>query len=210
MAYAKGGEDPGNPGVSKVEEVVSNYAGVPFGAGSGYTAPSTSYIGPSVITKGRFNRPLYLMINAELQFLLAEAAQLYGAASGLPNTAQQYYEQGVNESFRLLEVPNAAENAAVLLAIGIDQANFAASADKLKAIWLQKWLALTNYEGIEAWTELRRTNYPAVPKSLAAAPTQLPPVRLYYPGTQAGSNGKNVEAQGAIDVFNTRIFWDVD
>jgi hypothetical protein len=210
MAYAKGGEDPTRPGVSKVEEVDSNYVGVPFGAGSGYTAPSTSYIGPSVITKGQFNRPLYLMINAEVQFLLAEAAQLYGTATGLPNSPQMYYEQGVNESFRLLEVPNAVENATVLLHSGIDLADFAASTDKLKAIWIQKWLALTNYEGIESWTELRRTNNPAVPKSLAAAPTQLPPVRLYYPATETGSNGKNVQAQGAIDAFNSRIFWDVD
>lgn len=210
IAYAKGGEDPNNPGVSKVAEIVSNYVGVPFGAGSGFTAPATSYIGPSVITKGQFNRPVYFMISAESQFLLAEAAQRYGAAVGLPNTAQTYYEQGVKESFRITGVPNAATNATTLLTSGKNEADFTASTDKLKAIWIQKWLALTNFEGMESWAELRRTNYPPVPKSASAAANQAPPVRLFYPGTEAGSNGENVKAQGTIDVFSTRLFWDVD
>ena len=210
IAYAKGGEDPNRPGISKVEENVSNYVGVPFGAGSGFTAPATSYPGPAVLTKGQFNRPLYLMINAEAQLLLAEAAQRYGAAIGLPNTAQLYYEQGVKESFRILGVPDAATKANILLTSGLQDADFTASTDKLKAIWMQKWLALTDYSGLEAWTELRRTNYPPVPKSLSAAANQLPPVRLYYPGTEVGSNEANVKAQGNIDVFITRLFWDVD
>lgn len=210
IAYAKGGEDPNKPGVSKVAEITSNYVGVPFGAGSGYTAPSTSYPGPAVITKGQFDKPIYLMINAEAQLLLAEAAERYGATIGLAKTAKQYYQQGVNESFRILGVPNAATNANVLLTSGLQDADYTASTNKLKAIWMQKWLALTDYSGLEAWTELRRTNYPPVPKSAAAAANQAPPVRLFYPQTESGSNEANVKAQGTIDVFATRIFWDID
>ncbi|MDQ6812599.1 MAG: SusD/RagB family nutrient-binding outer membrane lipoprotein [Bacteroidota bacterium] len=209
IAYAKGGENSNTPGVSKVDEIVANYVGVPFGAASGYTAPSTSYIGPAVIVKGQFNRPLYLMINSEVQFLLAEAAQRYGSAAGLPNDAKTYYEQGVKESFRLDGVPDATAKANTLLTSGINEADFTASTDKLKAIWMQKWLALTDFEGIEAWTEIRRTHYPPIPKSSSAASNQAPPLRLYYPGTEVNANGENVKAVGTVDVFSTRLFWDI-
>jgi len=209
-AYAKGGENGNNPGVSTQPELVSNYVGVPYGAPSGYTAPSTSYLGPAVITKGIYNRPLYLIIAAESQFLLAEAVQRYGATLGLPLTAQQYYEQGVRESFRLLGVANPVTNANLVLTSGIAESDWAASPDKLKAIWKQKWIALANFEGQEAWSEYRRTNYPNIPPSAGAPVGQKPPVRLFYPLSELGSNQANVAAQGTIDVFTTRLFWDVD
>jgi hypothetical protein len=117
IAYAAGGENPSNPGISTKTEVVSNYIGVPFGVASGYTAPSTSYIGPSVFVKGQFARPYYLFIAAESQFLLAEAKQRYGSGVTLAGTAQEYYEQGVRESFRLTGTASAA--ATELLASGI-------------------------------------------------------------------------------------------
>lgn len=210
IAYAKGGENGNNPGVSKAVENVSNYVGTPYGIGSGYTAPSTSYIGPAVIIKGQFNRPLYLMISAENQFLLSEAVLRYGATLGLPKTAQEYYEQGVMESFRLDGVPNASIAATILLTSGKSEADWTASPDKFKAIWLQKWLALANFEGLEAWAEVRRTNYPVIPQSASASSTAKPPVRFYYPSTELNSNKASIDAVGVIDVFSTRLFWDVD
>jgi hypothetical protein len=210
IAYANGGENPNNPGVSSLPEIVSNYKGVPFGVSSGFTAPSTSYIGPSQFVKGQFAKPFFLLINAEVQFLAAEAKQRYGAAvTTLTGTAQSYYEQGVKESFRL--TGTAASAATTLLTSGIDMADWTASTDKLKAIWMQKWIALTNFSGLEAWSEYRRTNWPATPQSASvAAGSTDRPVRLFYPGTELGSNRANVESQGAINVFKTRLFWDVD
>jgi hypothetical protein len=208
IAYANGGENPGNPGFSTKTEIVANYTGVPFGASSGYTAPSTSYIGPSQFVRGQYNKPYYLFINAEIQFLLAEAKQRYGSAVTLPLTAQGYYEQGVKESFRI--TGTTASAATTLLTSGIDMADWTASADKLKAIWMQKWIALTNFSGLEAWSEYRRTNFPVTPQSLSAPSTDKRPLRLFYPGTELGSNRANVEAQGNIDVFTNRLFWDVD
>ncbi len=206
-AYANGGENSSSPGTSTKVEVISNYKGVPFGVGSGFTAPSTSYIGPSVIVKGEFNRPLYLMLASESQLLLAEAAQLYPTLT-FAKTAQQYYELGVREAFRLDGATDA--QATILLSSGLPEASWTGSPDKLKAIWIQKWLALTNYLGQEAWSEVRRTNYPPIPLSLGVPVGSKPAIRLFYPNTELGSNGVNVLAQGVIDVFNTRIFWDVD
>ncbi len=206
-AYAIGGENASSPGKSKLPEVISNYKGVPFGVGSGNTAPSTSYIGPSVFVKGEFNRPLYLMLASESQLLVAEAAQLYTTIT-FGKTAQQYYEQGVREAFRLDGATDA--QATILLTSGLAEADWTASTDKLKAIWKQKWLAFTNYLGLEAWSEVRRTNYPPIPLSLGAPIGSSPAIRLFYPNTELGSNGANVLAQGTIDIFTSRIFWDVD
>jgi hypothetical protein len=208
IAYAAGGENPNSPGVSAKEEIISNYVGVPFGVGSGYTAPTTSYIGPSVFVKGQFNKPYHIMTAAEVQFLLAEAKQLYGAGVNLTGTAQSYYEQGVKESFRL--TGTAASAATTLLTSGINEADWSASTDKLKAIWMQKWIALTNFGGLEAWAEYRRTNYPNTPQSSSVPPGSPRPLRLFYPGTEQASNTANVLAQGNVDVFSTRIFWDID
>ena len=208
LFYAAGGENQSNPGVSAKTEELSNYVPVPFGIASGYLSQNTSYIGPSQIVKGQFARSMVHMTAAESFFLLAEAKQRYGAAVNLPMTAQQYYEQGVKESFRLTGTDAAA--ATTLLTSGKDLADWTASPDKLKAIWMQKWIALTNYSGLEAWSEFRRTNFPVTPPSASASTGQKLPLRLFYPQTEETSNGENVAAQGAIDVFNTRIFWDVD
>jgi hypothetical protein len=75
---------------------------------------------------------------------------------------------------------------------------------------MQKWIALTNFGGFEAWAEYRRTNYPNTPQSLSVPAGPQRPLRLFYPGTEQGSNKANVEAQGTIDVFSSRLFWDVD
>jgi Starch-binding associating with outer membrane len=205
IAYPKGGQGV-NP------EIISNYVGVPFGVSSGYLSQNTSYIGPSQIVKGEFARPMILMTNAESQFLLAEAKQRYGASVTLTGTPQSYYEQGVKESFRLSGATAAygAATATTLLTSGFDLADWNASPDKLKAIWMQKWIALTNYSGLESWSEYRRTNFPVTPASASTAANAARPLRLFYPQGESASNGANVTAQGTIDIFATRLFWDVD
>ncbi|MDB5252572.1 MAG: hypothetical protein JWP27_1741 [Flaviaesturariibacter sp.] len=203
LAYPKGGELAGNA------EIVSNYVGVPYGASSGYLAQNTSFLGPSVIKRGEFNRPMYIMLAAESFFLLSEAKQRYGAAVTLPLTAQTYYETGVKESFRTTGATAAygAAAANTLLTSGKDLADWTASPDKLKAIWMQKWIALTNFSGFEAWSEYRRTNFPPIPASASAPAGTQPAVRLFYPSTEEGSN-PNVPT--GINVFTGRLFWDVD
>lgn len=207
--YAIGGENGSNPGVSTRAELNSNYAGVPFGVGSGYTAGTVSPIGPSMITKGQYGKPYTIMTAAETYFLLAEAKQRYGAAVTLTATAQEYYENGVKASFALVGAPASAATA--LLTNGKDLTDWAASPDKLKVIWMQKWVALTNYNGQESWAEYRRTAFPAIPQS-ASVPTGSTdrPVRFFYPQSEVGSNEANVPKQVAADKFNSKIFWDVD
>jgi len=200
LAYPNGGE-----GV--MPEIIANYLGVPFGISSGYLSQNTSYVGPSQIKKGEFARPMILMTNAESQFLLAEAKQRYAGVT-LASTAQAYYEQGVKEAFRI--TGTAASAATTLLTSGFDLSDWSASPDKLKAIWMQKWLALTNYSGLESWSEYRKNNFPVTPPSAITAANAPRPVRLFYPQGELAANGENVKAQGNIDVFTSRLFWDVD
>ncbi|RCR71307.1 SusD/RagB family nutrient-binding outer membrane lipoprotein [Larkinella punicea] len=206
IAYANGGENGSNPGVSTLKEVSANYSGTPFGVSSGYLPANTTSLGPSLIVKGDFNRPYILMTASEVQFLLAEAKQRFSDVT-LPLTAKAYFEAGITQSFRVLGANVAGAEA--FKGSKIENYDWDASTNKLTAIATQKWIALTNFSGLEAWTEYRRTNLPVIPQSVQVTDAKRP-LRFFYPNTEAGSNSANVEAQGKIDVFATKLFWDVD
>lgn len=206
IAYAVGNENQASPGVSTAREVAANYTGTPFGASSGYLPANTSAIGPSLLIRGQFNRAFVLMTAAEVQLNLAEAKQRYPDVN-LPNTAKLYFEEGIKQSFRVLGANIAGADA--YKGSKINNYDWDASTDKLAAIATQKWLAFVNYNGFEAWAEYRKTGLPVTPQSVQVTDARRP-VRLYYPNTESGSNGANVTAQGAVDVFVTRLFWDID
>jgi hypothetical protein len=222
LAYAKGGESSVNSGVSAIVqpdptkpnyhplELVADYVGVPYGSTSGYLAQNTSYIGPSFITKTGFAKDIYLMLAAESFFCLAEAKQVFPGVT-LAGTVKSYYEQGVKEAFRVTGTTS--DPATTILVngkLGSDWSAATTPTQQLQTIWLQKWLALTNFSGLEAWSDFRRTNYPALPASAGAPVGQALPVRLFYPNSEQATNGANVTGQGAIDVFTGKLFWDID
>ncbi|MEQ8532538.1 MAG: SusD/RagB family nutrient-binding outer membrane lipoprotein, partial [Imperialibacter sp.] len=77
----------------------------------------------------------------------------------------------------------------------------------------QKWVALFG-QGIEAWTELRRTGFPVLPAADPRALFQndgVLPTRLVYPSTEYSLNGTNVEAGAALnggpDDMKTALWW---
>lgn len=201
-----GGENGAAPGTSVSPEISDNYVGAPFGTSSGYLPSAASSLGPSLLVKGDYSRPFILMTAAEIQLNLSEIKQRIPAVA-LPGTAQSYYEAGVRQSFRTVGSSDA--QATLLLTSGKDNADWVASTNKLTAIATQKWLALANFNGLEAWTEYRRTRLPAIPQTLQRTDADRP-LRLFYPNSEGGSNGENVKAQGTIDVFKTKIFWDVN
>jgi hypothetical protein len=207
IAYANSGENGGAAGTSILKEVSANYRGTPFGVSSGYLPANTVPLGPSLIVKGEYNRPYILMTASEVQFLLAEAKQRY-ADVALAKTAQEYFEEGIKQSYRVLGA--GAANSDAYKGSGIVNYDWTASPDKLTAIAIQKWIALNNFSGLEAWNEYRRTNLPVTPQSIQIIGETKRPLRLFYPNTEGGSNSANVKAQGTVDVFATRIFWDVD
>jgi hypothetical protein len=206
IGYALGGESASTPGVSAGKELASNYVGVPFGQSSGYLPSAASALGPSLLVKGQFDRPYIIFTATEAQFLMAEAKQRFNDVT-LPGTAKSYFEEGILQSFRTLGA--ATSGAAAFKGSKIENYDFDASTDKLRAIAIQKWIALCNFNGLEAWTEYRRNNLPQTPQTVQVVDSKRP-VRFYYPNTESGSNDVNVKAQGTIDVFANRLFWDID
>lgn len=206
FGYANGGENQATPGVSVNPEIASNYTGIPFGISSGFLPSAACALGPSLLAKGDYGRPYVMFTAAEVQFDLAELKQRFPTVS-LTGTAQSYYEEGVRQAFRL--VGSTADQANTLTTSGLNNCDWTASADKLAAIATQKWFGLANFQGFEAWTEYRRTRLPVTPQTPQVV-TADRPLRLFYPNTEGGSNAANVAAQGTIDIFKTKIFWDVN
>jgi hypothetical protein len=169
-----------------------------------------------------------LMLAAESDFLQAEA----DVRGILSQNAATDFNNGVLASFTYLyELPSTtvapgmnpaiddsaymAENASSYLA------NFSlatTTAQQIEAIITQKYIALNFINGEEAWSEYRRTGYPAnsptilnnpygsftSTQSQATRPDHLP-TRLPYPASEAATNATNVPQN--ISVYTSTIFW---
>lgn len=208
---------------------LSAYVGVPLGgAGSAYLEGATSSVGSMQIFKGDATRPSILITAAEKYFLLAEAAQRYGTTFVTETgNAQTLYENGVKWAFRLTTAAWTSTSSATYadadaaatkyLAQAQNLVNWAASTDKVRAILVQKWVSLIHINGLEAWSDYRKSNgttsvsVPASVKTVAST-SKSEPVRLYYPliETNANSTGLPGYTSNPDYVYNTRIFWDVN
>lgn len=203
----------------------ADYFGIPLGGeGASYLEGATSSIGPMQIVKGDATRPSILITAAEKYFILAEAAQRYGVSFATETgTAQVLYENGVKWAFRLTTAAwtstgtgatyaQADAAATTYLAQATNLVGWTASTDKIRAILVQKWVSLIHVNGLEAWSDYRKSNGTAsvsVPASVKSVVTSnAEPVRLYYPLIETSSNSTNVPQN--INVTTSRIFWDVN
>jgi hypothetical protein len=157
-----------------------------------------------------------LMSYAELQFILAEARERGYITVG---TAADYYKNGIEASFSYYKARYTAINLPQIAEkLTIDDSYFAqakvaytgTSEEKLAKIGTQKWLALF-FNGMEAWYDWRRTDYPKITPGPAAYINSVP-VRFMYPSSVQSLNGDNYKAaiarQGADDI-TTKVWWDV-
>ncbi|MBU2939368.1 SusD/RagB family nutrient-binding outer membrane lipoprotein [Lacinutrix sp. C3R15] len=135
--------------------------------------------------------PAYLLTFAQLNFLMAEAAEK-GYISG---SAADYFAAGIAAS--------CASNGVGALSI-----SYSGGAAGLQQIAEQSWVSLY-LQGFEAWTEYRRTGFPDLPLAIDAQESSIPS-RLTYPISQQSVNGVNyseaVSSQGA-DVLTTPLWW---
>ncbi|WP_245706186.1 SusD/RagB family nutrient-binding outer membrane lipoprotein [Catalinimonas alkaloidigena] len=172
------------------------YMGMPNGLPD---AVATNYLGTASTIGDYFLRPeapSIIMSYSELLFVLAEAA-LDGDISG--KTAEEYFTMAVEASFEQygLEMP-----AGYLEGMTADKAT----------IMTQKWIALYG-EGIEAWTEYRRTGYPVMPPDDPQSAFQNDgdvPTRIVYPTSEQSLNNANLQ-QGismlGTDNMHTELWW---
>ena len=147
--------------------------------------------------------PNFIMTYAEVSFILAEAAErgwITGSAAG-------YYEQGIRAS---MEQWGVTDQAAIDTYLAQPAIAYQGGTAGLTQIALQKWIALYT-DGVEGWSEWRRTCVPATVKPGPDAIIGTVPRRYLYSITDHAVNSANVDAavarQGPDD-FTTRMYWD--
>ncbi len=141
-----------------------------------------------------------IMTYAELQFLLAEAAEK-GLIGG---SAEDFYKNGVNASFNFYNLAIPADYFTSPLT-----AYTGTTEQKLEKTGTQKWVALY-FQGMEAWFDWRRTRFPKLLPSVDNQNDDRIPVRFIYPIIEGSLNGANrqeaVARQGADDI-NTLMWY---
>lgn len=165
------------------------------------------------IIKG-YNMDSWIMTSIESKFLQAEA--IY--RGWLPGDAETAYEEAVKESFRWLNVGGNSNTPALSDAVfntwyaqeaANPKVSWAAAPDKYKLLMFQKYMAFNGIEPFEAWVDYRRNgSFPDIP--LSYDPTRTSdkmPIRLPYPVSESLLNKENLEAQGTIDPFTSKIWW---
>ena len=181
------------------------YKGMPNGFNNANAAAygafcSTSKVGAAFRETGE--APGVLMTYAETMFLQAEAVKR-GYIGG---SAAQFYDAAITASLNQYGVGDQAAAYLAQPGVAFDDANWKMS------IGNQKWLALFG-QGVEAWSEWRRLDYPVLPlaKQPVAAAAGAIPVRFIYPANEQSVNQANYEAavarQGA-DKLTTKLWWD--
>lgn len=145
--------------------------------------------------------PAYWLTYAQVLFAEAEAAKL-GWIAGGDVTAKEKYEAGIDASLALYGVPDATfKNETGILYN---------PATAIQQISTQRWIHLF-LNGWEAWSEWRRTGFPALQPGPGTTNTAGIPRRQAYPVADRTSNKENydkVVAQQGPDNINTRMWWD--
>jgi hypothetical protein len=185
---------------ANLPEAGGTYKGVP----NGLLVSEANALGLSRTSKvGTYftaaTAPAILMSWAEVQFIKAEAAYKGITAAGDP---AMNYAQGIKASFQQFGL-----NAdATYLATHAYQPGAAG----YQQIMEQKWIALFG-QGVEAWTEQRRTGLPLLQAPVASTNNGLIPTRLPYPSSEESLNYPHFKAaldrQGGANTKTMKLWW---
>ncbi len=206
------------------------HRGVSYGKPSddANAAAKLSSLGPAVVRTS--SSPVYIITLAESFMLQAEAAQRGFAIGG---TASSLLTAGIRASFTSANLTTAQADAYILgnidyVDVGINGTIlFNGVLPGLYTIISQKWFALNGITPYEVWTDYRRVDFspttkhfvygvgsgfdPGPPISVYQFNTKTEiPKRLLYPQSEYNFNAANVGAEGTIDAYANRIFWDLN
>jgi len=187
-----------------VVSTAEQYIGVP----NGLTSSGASDLGFDQTSRpGIYFRdphaPAVIVSYAEVLFGLSEAVSR-GFISG---DAADLYQQAVRASLEQYGVSNE------LIVSYLKQSAVQFNAQQYKkSIGEQKWIALYG-QGLEAFAEWRRLDYPKLTPAVAGVLGGKIPLRFLYPGTEQSLNGKNyqeaIARQGSNSLL-TRLWLDVE
>jgi len=177
------------------------YRGKPAGISD---VPNAEYNYDNVSPIGSFylqpETPGYFLSYAELELLIAEAAHR-GLITG--QSASAHYNAGIMASMEANGLTSA-EYGSYL------SNNAYSSSTGMQQIGMQKWIALFG-QGIEAWTEWRRTGIPVLSPAIDPISINEIPSRYPYPPSEQSLNGANYADAVAIqgpDRLTTKIWWN--
>ena len=158
-----------------------------------------------------YDAPFFFQTYAEVEFMLAEAAEHWGLAGG---NVEVHYNTGVTAAMEYLAMYGHGVNITPTQISDYLTANPFVAADALKMINEQYWVA-TFGNGLETFSNWKRSGYPVlVPANVATILTGGEiPRRLPYPGSEKLNNPTNVAAaiaQQGGDLLTTRMWWDVN
>ncbi|MFN8299814.1 MAG: SusD/RagB family nutrient-binding outer membrane lipoprotein [Chitinophagales bacterium] len=164
-----------------------------------WSKPNDQLVGPTASTT--------LISDAESKFLQAEAI-VRGWGSG---DEQATYEAGIEASWSTWAGSSelvATDLATFLASDSIAYPASGSTADKLKAILTQKWVAMTGNQNFEAWTEFRRTGYPSFlqPSVTSVLGGGAFPARIVYPSDEVTSNTNFP----GVKTVTVKVWWDAN
>jgi hypothetical protein len=209
------------------------HKGISYGAVSGVTGFSGDFLSsinqinstsPNMaLTPNGAASDAWLMTSVESLFLQAEAAQR-GLLPGVnPETA---LTAAIRESFTSLGLTTTQADDYIRLNRRWADVDYNAIAGQpadnlvdggLYTIIAQKWFALNGIAPFEVWSDSRRTDIvygegvsfgESYLSTLVGAEPSIP-VRLFYPQSEYSFNEANVNTQGSISVFTSKVFWDL-
>lgn len=196
-----------DPRLGKIYDTIGSgtYVGNILGSQSNIPGEGTSSLGRGLLKAVSQNA--IMLSAAESYFLQAEAI----VRGYLPGNAQTAYEAGVTASFDYL----GATGASTYLKQNNTNTNWtkvSGTAAQIALIIRQKWIAENGVLPMEAYADYRRLQLPAdIPISISPyrnPPTAQVPVRFLYPTSEYNTNAANVNAQGTIDIYSSKVFWN--
>lgn len=197
--------------------VEGKFTGSPFGVKNAKSNPYSEFQ-PKYYG---MDTPIEVISAAHILLIQAEAA----LRGWIPGKAADFYKKGIESSFMATGVEPEMAFADVEPALGAEltansnidkylaQPTVALTGDMngdLKKIAMQRWINNYMKDGVEAWSDIRRLDWPMIkPGAEAELPTM--PLRMTYHPDDYDANMKQYEATIAVqpDKLTTKIWWDV-
>jgi hypothetical protein len=163
---------------------------------NGFSSPGEYYLSPTL--------PGVMLSYAQVELYLAEAA-LTGVISGGIPTADIHYRNGISANMNT----NGVSDSEITTYLDQPTLDFSTVISGKEKIGLQMWFALYG-QGIEAWTEWRRTGYPAL-LPVVDAQISVIPKRFYYSTDSQNFNQTNYQAAASMlnngDTMLSKVWW---
>jgi hypothetical protein len=177
------------------DTIVANrkYQGLSNGLNDG-EGPSLFYISRiGAFWRETPNAPMHLLTYSEVLFLEAEAAE----RGWIPGSAATLYGNAIRASFAQYGITDTVKINAYLAR---PQVVYTPGGAGLAQIAYQKWVSLF-MQGMESWTEVRRTGIPAIVPGPRAVLASMPE-RLPYDDNESVLNKANLDAAVANQGFS--------